>query len=213
MPVLDCAGRRILYIHVPKAAGSAVEGLLRSYGQVSGLRHHGPFGELPCSPQHFHGSLLEHIYSAHVTEPVSPFDYVFMTVRDPIRRFVSELTYGTRHRNPVRQKVEDLAPKNWDRRALSLIRSYGSDPYMRDNHLRPQHEFEAFAPEVFRIEDGLESLKAKLDFVCGIEGSLPTSAVNASRQVKLSLGPKVVEALTDLYQEDFLRYSYPPPNQ
>lgn len=213
MPVLSVGGVRVLYIHVPKTAGTSVETLLRSYGPISGKRLHPPFDGLPCSPQHFHAELLEHVYALDEDRGgrAHDFDFVFMTVRDPMARYLSECLYRTWYDHPVAQRLRDAVPRDYDRWTRRVMRRYRRDAYVLDNHLRPQHEFETFGAVPFRIEDGLAPLKDRLDDLLGLRGALPPAPVNRSRDRAVRLGADARQQVVELYREDFERYGYELP--
>lgn len=206
MPLLLANGRSVLFVHVPKTAGTSVEHLLRSYGRVVGVRRDG-HDRLPCTPQHFHGELLEHLYGSD--RAGSPFDYVFMTVRDPMRRIVSEYYYRREFWAWPRRRLGRPALNTWVRRSL---RRAARDPYLFDNHLRPQHEFLSLGAEVFRIEDGLEPVRRRLDAVLGLTGELgprlKTSAASGGGGEVLSESSR--QLVSRFYARDFAEFGYDP---
>ena len=209
MPLLLANGRSVLFVHVPKTAGTSVEHLLKSYGRLVGIRRHRPRG-LPCNPQHFHGDLLEQLYSSEEAEP--PFDYVFMTVRNPVSRIVSEYYYRREFWSWPRRRLGRPSLNTWIQ--LSLRRA-ARNPYLFDNHLRPQCDFAAFGAEVFRIEDGLGAVKERLDGVLGMQGTLgarmKTSA--ASRGNTEPLTERSQQLISTFYRRDFARFGYELPGQ
>ena len=98
-----------------------------------------------CSPQHLHAALLRELID------LSRVDLCFMVVRDPIARFRSE--YAMRQKDP--SKTDAASVEAWAARVLGR---YERNPYALDNHLRPQHEFLLPDTEVFRLEDGLDTM-------------------------------------------------------
>jgi hypothetical protein len=213
VPVLRSGSFRVLYIHVPKTGGTYVEELLKSYGDIHGIK----YGRDPlpqgfrCTPQHFHGKLLECLYSKDVWEPVSYFDYVFMTVRHPVERLISEYKYQNRtfiHENwSEKRSFWDKHLNEWCRHGLEWVRD---DPFFMDNHFRPQHEFEAFSPEIFYVENGYEPIQQRLDELLGMRGALPESPINTSTLPtdNVSLDKETIELVHQFYAEDFSRYGY-----
>lgn len=214
MPVLHVGTKRILYIHVPKTGGSYVEQILGSYGVVTGVRFTPAFGGLPCSPQHFHGELLEHIHSADRLEVADPFDYVFMTTRDPVERMLSEFAYRRPRGRLATVRARLGIAERFDSWLRATLRAYRRDPFVLDNHVRPQHEFEAFGPEVFRLEDGLGRIVSSLDKVTGIQGAAPPHPVNRSHRFRgqgVRLRRVTLESLVAHAHRDYERYGYVLP--
>ena len=145
MPVFFRDGRRVLFIHVPKCGGSYVEALFRANGFGVAYRDTGSKpGKLnevrQCSPQHMHAPILETLFR------IEAFDYVFAVVRNPTSRLVSE--FRMRHR-------ERSLEANIDRWVKNTLSTYRRNPFVYDNHVRPQHEFIVSGCQVFRLEDGL----------------------------------------------------------
>lgn len=167
MPIFTKDDRSVLFVHVPKTGGTSLERLMIRAGWSMGLhatpttepREH--FRMRRCSPQHYHGALLQELVH------VGRFDLVFLVVRDPIARFRSE--YAFRRSEPgagSAAAVNAWANDSFDRLPVS--------PYLRDNHLRPQHEFLLPGAQVYRLEDGLEPIADHLnaEFGLGIERSI-----------------------------------------
>ena len=85
-----------------------------------------------------------------------------MMVRHPLKRLLSQYRYQTRKPNPVRNRLPFSV---WLRYVLLRRRL---NPYYRDNHFRPQHEFEVPGVDVFRLEDGLAAPLACLNKLTGV---------------------------------------------
>ena len=98
------------------------------------------------------------------------FDYVFMTVREPIARLKSEFHYRTRGAGRGSAFRQLRVPISFDAWVRWTLARYRKDPYVWDNHVRPQHEFLAFGAEVFRLEDGLDRVAEALQSVTGADG-------------------------------------------
>jgi hypothetical protein len=195
VPVIRISDKQVLFIHVPKTGGSSIEARLVQIGRVQ-LGPRDGRHSFPCSPQHFHRALLEQLFSA------GDFDWAFMIVRHPVDRLISQYRYQTRKRRLLRPA---LPFSLWLRKALLERRFH---PYARDNHLRPQHEFEAFGAEVFRFEDGLEAPLAGLGRATGvaIEGSLDQLKQSAPGAVEPSQAD--IAVIRRAYAKDFQRYGY-----
>jgi hypothetical protein len=210
MPVYRRNGRAVLFIHVPKTGGTSVEQLFKASGWEPAYLDTkvGP-GSLNylswCSPQHLHGTLLQSLLR------LDRFDLVFTVVRDPVARFRSEYVWRTRKRDDVSTGAD--AVNKW---LLKSMASYRKNPYLYDNHFRPQHEFLVPGTTVLKLEDGLaEALKDLSDtHDLGLEGEperFRDSQTNSrkSRDVEVSTGTKLL--LRKLYKKDFSTFGYPRP--
>jgi len=206
MPVFTQGERNVLFIHVPKTGGSAVEkhfvaaGWTMSYhdGRMSrGYPNH----LRRCTPQHMHGALLKEIFR------LRRFDAIFAVVRDPVARFRSE--YVMRHKQELTTSAD--AVEAW---AEERFAKFSSNPYVHDNHIRPQVEFLVKGAHVYRLEDGLDTALADLNAQHGLD--LPTEVARvrtsertrgiSSRDVEVSVS---LEArLEEFYADDFRRFGY-----
>ena len=129
MPVFEKNGKKILYIHVPKTAGSSILQLFVSSGYtVSYFSDQSVdlFRDL-CGPQHIHASLILNEFT------LSEFDYIFSVFRDPVERLVSEYKW--------RCGISGKECKNFGYWVKKALRKYKKNPFIYDNHIRPQSEF------------------------------------------------------------------------
>jgi len=91
MPVFQKDNKKVLFIHVPKTAGSSVNKLfvnngyeMSYYSESSKDLYNGL-----CGPQHLDSLLLEDEF-----QDFSQFEYIFSIFRDPVDRHLSEFTWA-----------------------------------------------------------------------------------------------------------------------
>ncbi len=201
MPILNFNDQRILFIHIPKTAGASLESHLRQVAKV-GL-FCGDFKKmrelkLPCSPQHFHLAILNSFF------PRKFFDWRFTVVRDPMDRLKSEY----RMRRGIFAD-ESLTFPAW---VGAVFQRYGKNPYVFDNHIRPQVEFVDDHVEVFRFEDGLDRV---LDRVAERLGAPEIASGDFHKQqhprIEIDCPPACAEAVGEFYRADYERLGYAPP--
>jgi Sulfotransferase family len=203
MPIFEKGAFKILFIHIPKTGGTTIEETFVRNGFKMSYRRGGRYGKLNefdrnngCSPQHMHADLL----AKHFIR--SDFNYVFCTVRHPESRFLSE--WRSRKRD-----FPNVDPDCLDAVADHLPPSYARNPFLYDNHLRPQHEFLWGHPEVFRLEDGLQSTFDAVSERIGYRLRYQGLRLQAARGKPPSLGPRTRKFIHEFYREDFLRFGYP----
>lgn len=124
----------------------------------------------PVTAQHYHRDLyLPKLAETHV-------DAWFAVLRDPVDRLVSEYRFRLRRR----AGGHALDPRIWfgrwpvkvGRRHLRLtftewvdvvFSAYARDPYVNDNHIRPQADFVCEGMRLFAFERGLEQVFRWID--------------------------------------------------
>ena len=195
MPISRINNKLICFIHIPKTGGSSLEKHLQAHGPLSFFGAIGP-PQVPCSPRHFHGELLREFFDASV------FDWSFMVVRHPVERMLSQYRYQTRKRNILRDR---LSFSMWLRYVLARRRR---NPYYRDNHFRPQHEFEVFGADVFRLEDGLEAPINQLNRRVGLPELDDAAWANQTTPKEVDVSAADRDLIFRAYRDDFSRYGY-----
>ena len=152
MPLFTKGDRRILFVHVPKTGGTSVEAMFELAGWTRTLYEIEPrnLEPLVCSPQHWHAPILEAIVDQRAVEAT------FMVARDPLARFRSEYSFHVRDPGLGRAECVDA----W---AETVFTMYEKDPFLLDNHLRPQAEFILPQASVYRLEAGLDLIAQDLE--------------------------------------------------
>lgn len=142
MPIFEKNDRYILFLHIPKAGGTTLEHILMANGWHmhlfeggEGLSNLNP--ALKCSPQHWHWSIIRDIVN------IDKFLVSFCIIRHPMRRIMSEFSW--------RKKYFGIGEDadTWINYALD---TYSNNPFVHDNHIRPQSDFVADRLKVFKIE-------------------------------------------------------------
>ena len=131
MPIFNHPTKgRVLFIHIPKTAGSSINEWLRNAGYK--------LDKLVSWSGWDHQHAPKKIYDTW-----GSFDYKFAIVRHPLDRFVSALGFRTIHQ------------KDADKIASDLIKQYKNDklPAQWGNHLQPQIDFVDDDTQVFKFEE------------------------------------------------------------
>ncbi|PIE11566.1 MAG: hypothetical protein CSA70_10970 [Rhodobacterales bacterium] len=180
MPLARLDQTLLWFVHIPKTGGSSVEEYLADKGSLA-LRYTSALGGAACTPQHMHADLY--------TRLIRPgfYDHGFTILRDPLERLISEYRHGQR-RVAKREAVPLPGFGRWVERTL---RRYNDNPYLLDNHIRPQIEFLTPGLRLFRFEEGLDPV---FDWIDGIAPGLPKPA----RPWKLRSDPTPVDVGDDI---------------
>jgi len=209
MPIFSREGRNLLFVHVPKTGGSTIERIFKRSGWTTYFLETRATGAdlFPlrrCSPQHYQAELLRELID------VSRFDVRFMIVRDPVARFRSEYLM----RNTKDPRTDAASVEAWADRAFTR---YRTNPYVFDNHLRPQHEFRLDGVTVHRLEDGMEAVmedlntRLQLDLDPKIPHTMHSSKRAGVSSSAVELSPSLVDRLTEFYARDYEELGYPLP--
>jgi hypothetical protein len=201
MPVFLRDDISVLYVHVPKTAGSSIAAFFQKndfqvhHQDLGGARSLNRYRR--CSPQHMHAEqILSHFR-------MERFDCIFMTVRNPMDRLLSE--YKMRAGN-----LPDVPPLPiWFDR---VMKRYLEDRYCLDNHIRPQVEFLVPSCKVFRQEEDLGP-----EFTQFLEERLKLTlshrilaVTNRGREIEFDPADvaKIAPAVHQFYRQDYLTFGY-----
>lgn len=179
MPIFTFQNSTCLFIHIPKAAGTAFENAVVDNGWAKHFSINGLSPEqvsfIKVTPQHFHADLLESVFHFEY------FNEIIIIVRDPVARMKSEFYWQET------SGQTKLSAKAWIDHAFD---SYAAEPTCYDNHLRPQVDFIPPAGQVrmFKLEE--DGISRALDLVLS-HGGQPTLK-NVIRQRLRSRGASKV---------------------
>ena len=211
MPILVRKDESVLFVHIPKCGGSSfVKAMIkRGWRELFSIRgiHANLLKFMRCSPQHLHAE--------HLNQLVRPeaFDHIITLVRDPLARLRSEYCWQTI------QDMTNLSPESWIRHVFS---EYGKDPFVYDNHIRPQHEFLLGENKFLKLEEDGVHQALKSVSSDGKEMDCASSATEASSGIeKVKVTKKTAEILesftsakdqiADFYRKDYELLGYPTP--
>lgn len=216
MPLARIGGRILFFVHIPKTGGTSVEAYLRAKGA---LALHGTRADWSrCTPQHMHRELYAELV------PPGFYDRGFAILRDPKARLVSEFrmraeplrpkfrplgalrlarnraagrpTYGVR----IGRRLEFLDFDAWVPRVFA---AYRRDPYLKDNHIRPQAEFVDPAHRLFRLEDGMGAVFAWIDAETGTPPAPGDFHERRSEPLPVACAPETEALIRDFYAADY----------
>ncbi len=195
MPIYMKGGKSVLFIHIPKTAGTAVDHAFLSAGwqvsfQEGGGQPGSIFRHLRCSFQHFHAALLREMML------LSSFDAIFTVMREPMARLRSEYRWR-------RAQSEQPLPQ-FDVWVNRMLDAYQRNSFVMDNHIRPQEQFILPQAQVTALEKGLDHTLAQLSKKLEVEIPLQDAAqVNTSPPAPdLDLSKTTRSRVTRFYGKD-----------
>lgn len=158
MPIYKKNGKAVLFVHVPKSAGTTVDHIFLANGwkvtfQDGGGRSDTILRHMKCSFQHFHAALLTQLLNPN------SFDAVFTILRDPMSRLQSEYRWRMEHGSGPQIEFN-----TWVTR---MFRAYYRNRFVLDNHIRPQGHFVLPGAQVTALENGLVQTMSRLSNTLG----------------------------------------------
>lgn len=198
MPYIEHAGKRILFIHIPKTGGSSVEDWLSS---IAPLQLHNPIPTnwLRVTPQHLRMTDIEAMFGDDY------FDFSFSIVRDPYKRIESEFKMRTSRSTDVIAKTDRFQP--WLDRVLNRTET---DPLFLDGHLIPQWRFLNDNCTIYRFEDGIDKIIKDVAEKAGLPlpDKIPHKRNSSKFQVEIEWSMASTIAVNQKYRADFKNLGY-----
>ncbi|PMK74235.1 hypothetical protein BCT94_10620 [Vibrio breoganii] len=184
----------VLFIHIPKTGGTTVENYFNIKSVLYSDSSINTF--FKTNLQHLSCDQLKSIGVEHLSEKS------FMIVRNPLDKIISEY-FWYRQRSSYHRLV-----LNFDAYVKFVFDKYKSDNSYADNHIRPQYMFELESTQVYKFEDGFESILKSIetDFDLKVFGSLKVH--NKSKRKRLNILPSTLESIFNMYETDFYKYNY-----
>lgn len=205
MPVLTKDDKNILFIHIPKTAGTTVENVFKDNGYSWSYRTRAvdTLNKVTvCTPQHMHAALLEQNFK------IEKFDYIFTILRCPYARIQSE--YAMRTKDPGKIKKEFV--NAWLERKF---KQYVKNSYVNDNHIRPQHEFIVQGTDIYKLEDELKNIfshiskKNEVELIYDEMGREMSSVKrHGYSSSDVELDQTAIDMINDFYALDFYLFGY-----
>jgi hypothetical protein len=198
MPVFAINGKSVLFIHVPKTGGTTVERVLLQFGPMS-LHSDGS-----CFRDQFRGGWLskpiplQHLHAVLLKRLLLPdqFHLVFMLVRDPVQRMISEY----RHAREMGRLEARLSFSTWLRICLRLVRS---DPAFRNNHFRAQADYHVEGVKVLHFEDGMLACVNEINAAIGLPKLEELPHERRSKAYTAKPSPCDVELIQKAFAADY----------
>jgi hypothetical protein len=105
-------------------------------------------------------------------------------------------SYGLR----IGRRIEILDFDTWVERSFAEARK---DPFYKDNHFRPQHEFVDRGHRVFLFEDGLDPVFRWIDAITGTGPEQGTFHERRSQPLPVACSAQTDTLIRDFYREDY----------
>lgn len=220
MPIFYRSGERVLFVHIPKVAGTSVLVWLCDNGwrvtnhtphrgaSLDILQHRYGITSIPTEGPQPSGVSPQHA-DRRVFQRWGEFSYAFTLVRDPLERLRSHLDWMYARACATGESLPP--PERFANAYLRLtLEAYAHDATARDNHVRPQVDFLTPEMEVLRLEDPwAERLQERL----GLQPPIPYQQRGpATAAATAPLDRDVAEAVIAHCQADFAALGYRQPS-
>lgn len=214
MPIFSKENKHILFIHIPKTAGSSIEKLANRLGWVEYLSIRGKsldeLKHFKASLQHLDAQQLSTLLNFH------EFDLIFTVVRHPFSRLKSEYYWQKT------QKITELPAKHW---IDHVFYEYKKNQFCYDNHIRPQIDFIPQHTEttILKLEQNAiskaqelfnnilnpknMSFRTERAIKSIITGNKKDKASNKTAEIETTFF-EYYDKIIDFYQEDMKHFDY-----
>ena len=206
MPFITLAGKNMLYMHIPKNGGTTVESWLATVAPLHFSTDYN-LGYSPTfrsTPQHFTADDIQKLFAEGF------FSYSFLFARNPYNRIESE--YRHLHKiGHLKKSLKNLfiipTFDQWTKESLQKIKS---DPWIWDNHLRPQWEYIYPSSDIYKMEDGLLNGIKSVAIKMGVTPPSELPHLNHTRDVKVATRWSDESRLLvqKYYARDFKEFGY-----
>ena len=216
MPLVRIGQVILFFVHIPKTGGSSIEQYRAEIGQVCLVARRAT-GFSAVTPQH----MERETYQSYIPEGF--YDHGFAILRDPVERLLSEFRHqakmskphhkvmhhlnlpGSGRRAAVAGKAEGFVWRNdFDGWVEAILAACRTNPYICDNHIRPQADFVMPGHRLFDFAEGLDPVVRWIDQVAEIDGG-GSPAPHAKRSEK---SPVAISAATRRRIEAFYAPDY-----
>ena len=197
MPIFKINNKTVLFIHIPKTAGTSVERLLSNYGQMSLYQIAIPSG-LKTTPQHLTKHAIDLIFENLVT-----YDRSFAIVRNPVDRLISEYFFRTKIMLKTYNRRPDFS--TW---AINQMVTFKKNKFHLDSHLRPMNHFIDDSVKVFKYETELPSMHSWLQKILELKELNHLPHRNKSTKETVIISNECKELILDTYKTDFSKFNY-----
>jgi len=197
------AERTILFIHVPKTGGTAIETFFRAVGFAGFFDPPSympvrPYLKVP--PAHYDYEVLRRLFDLDSL-------YSFAVVRHPVNRMISRYKWAL-EKSTAANSVAKLDFSTFLRQSIA---EYRRNENAGAGHLKPQVRFVGEkVTKIFKYEAGLDAIVRRVleDIGFNPQGELKLPLVNASAQRAVEPSEDDIRLIRDVYAEDFEAFGY-----
>lgn len=199
MPIFIQKNKAILFVHIPKSAGSSISTLFVNNGweEILTIRgyHLSELSFLRSSFQHLDAASLRLLIN------LDKLTDVFTVVRHPFDRFVSEYYWQ------LSQGITQLDPREWTQ---LVSRELIADKFYCDNHLRPQIDFILPGTRIFKYSQEITQIISE---AFGLNlGRAPRDKVGPFRSADiLKVFYEVENDIYEMYKYDYMYFGFDRP--
>jgi hypothetical protein len=195
--------RTLLFIHVPKTGGTAVETFFRGVGFTGffdpptymAVR---PYLKVP--PAHYDYGVLRRLFDLDAL-------YSFAIVRHPMKRMISQYKWTLEKSTGA----EAFGGTGFSEFLARMFAEYKRDDNIAAGHFKPQVRFVGEkVTKIFKYEAGLDGIIRNVLEDVGFkpQGDLKLPVVNHSAARKVEPSAADIQMIRDFYAEDYEAFGY-----
>lgn len=195
--------KTLLFIHVPKTGGTAVETFFRGVGLTG---YFDPPTYMPVRPYlnvppaHYDYEVLRRLFNLDAL-------YSFAIVRDPVKRMISQYKWSIEKST----QAETLAKMDFSAFLAFMFDEYRRNENLAAGHFKPQVRFVGEkVSKIFKYEEGLDVIIRRVLEDVGFQpqGELKLPVVNSSAARKVEPSAADIALIREFYAEDCKAFGY-----
>lgn len=195
--------KTLLFIHVPKTGGTAVETFFRGVGLAG---YFDPPTYMPVRPYlkvppaHYDYEVLRRLFDLDAL-------YSFAIVRHPVKRMISQYKWTLEKSTAA----ETLVNTPFSDFLAHMFAEYRRNENFASGHLKPQVRFVGEkVTKIFKYEAGLEGIIRRVLEDVGFrpQGDLKLPVVNNSAMRKVEPSADDIRLIRSVYAEDYEAFGY-----
>lgn len=195
--------KTLLFIHVPKTGGTAVETFFRGVGLTGYFdpptyKPVRPYLKVP--PTHYDYEVLRRLFELDAL-------YSFAIVRHPVKRMISQYKWAIEKST----RASTFAQMTFSEFIRLMFAEYRKNENLSAGHYKPQVRFVGEkVTKIFRYEAGLDVIIRRVleDIGFKPQGQLKLPIVNNSSPRTVEPSESDIQAIRDMYAEDFSAFGY-----
>lgn len=205
---IEFFGKKILFIHIPKTGGTAIEDMFCRYSNINIFEWPNYYGKNIWGRNNnleYQHLTAKQIFDDFKLLKIDEIDFIFTVVRNPYDRFVSEVNWKLPYNKNIDQKNKNLA-------LLNCFDDIKNNPLYCHNLSQVDFIDGYFDKiKIYKYEDSFDKIINDLKMLCSIDTEIIIKTVNPTLNKCVLTGDINEEDkknIIKIYKNDFAQLGY-----